>query len=59
MLNDNDNWFDYIKENPHLPWNYGWLSENPNITWEHVKNNPDCPWDYYYLSKIQILLGTL
>jgi len=41
-----EDWFDYILENPDKPWNYGFLSMNPNITWDIVLANPDFPWDY-------------
>src|SRR5271166_2603133 len=33
------------------PWNYCWLSENPNITWEIVMQNPNKSWDYNRLSE--------
>jgi hypothetical protein len=38
MYNDN-NWFDYINNNPDKPWNYLHLSANPNVTWEIIKLN--------------------
>ena len=31
------------------PWNFSYLSLNPNITWEIVRDNPDKPWSYYNL----------
>jgi hypothetical protein len=34
-----------------VQWDYRWLSENPNITWDIVKDNPDTPWDYNWLSE--------
>ncbi len=40
-----------VKDNPDKPWNWGWLSGNPNITWEIVRDNLDKPWDWYYLSE--------
>ena len=39
-----------LKLFPDEKWNYYALSENPNITWEHVRDNPNIPWDYYGLS---------
>ena len=39
-----------LKLYPDKPWNYKWLSNNPNITWDIVQNNPDKPWDYRILS---------
>ena len=35
-MNDDNNWFDYIKHHPDKPWGYNCLSENPNITWDIV-----------------------
>ena len=43
-------WFQFILDNSDKPWNYYWLSLNPNITWDIVKNNLDNPWNYNYLS---------
>ena len=42
---------EYVKNNPDKPWNYFWLSCNPNITMEDVKNNPYKPWNWKCLSK--------
>ncbi len=36
---------------PGEPWNYIWLSINPNVTWEIVRDHPDRPWDYRGLSR--------
>ena len=33
------------------PWDYEYLSENPNITWEIVQQNPDKPWDWSDISR--------
>ena len=41
----------YYKKNPNKPWDYVYLSYNPNITWKIVQANPDLPWDYSLLSK--------
>ena len=38
-------------ENPDKPWNWYWLSANPNITMEIVAANPDAPWDWSWLSE--------
>jgi hypothetical protein len=43
-------WFNYIKNNPDKPWNYDYLSYNPNITWDIVATNPDKPWNWSFLS---------
>ena len=29
-----------IKENPDKPWNWNWISCNPNLTMEMIKENP-------------------
>ncbi len=34
-------WFQFIKDNSNKPWDYLWLSKNPNINWEIVQSNPD------------------
>ena len=36
---------------PDKPWNYEYLSLNPNITYDIVQKNPDKSWNYYYLSQ--------
>jgi hypothetical protein len=43
-------WFNYIENNPDKPWNWEYLSENPNITWDIVVDNPEKKWDYDSLS---------
>jgi hypothetical protein len=35
-----------VEANPDKPWDYDWMSQNPNISWEIVEANPDKPWDY-------------
>src|SRR5438270_379338 len=37
------------RKNPDKPWNWVWLSYNPNITWEIVCSNPDKSWDLDWL----------
>ena len=39
-----------LKLYPDKEWDYKYLSQNPNITWDNVQNNPDKPWNYYWLS---------
>jgi len=34
-------WFQFILDNPDKPWDWMWLSYNPNVTWEIVQNNPE------------------
>ena len=48
--NWNKYWFQFISNNMDKDWEWEWLSENPNITWEIVEANPDKPWDWYGLS---------
>jgi hypothetical protein len=33
-----------------VPWDYGWLSENPNITWDIIQANPDKLFNYERIS---------
>ena len=47
---ESKSWFDYIKLTPQKEWNYDYLSENPNITWDIVLANPDKAWNYACLS---------
>jgi hypothetical protein len=43
-------WNEFVLKNPDKHWDWGWLSRNPNITWEIVEANPDKPWDWNGLS---------
>src|ERR1700678_205920 len=36
---------------PNKSWNYYYLSQNPNITWDIVQNNLSKLWNYEYLSQ--------
>jgi len=36
--------------NPDKKWNWGGLSQNPNITWKIIKENPDKKWNWYGIS---------
>ena len=40
-----------MEANPDKPWNYAWLSKNPNITWDIVEANPDKSWCFDALSR--------
>jgi hypothetical protein len=42
--------FDIVKENIDKPWDWVYLSLNPNITYDIVKENIDKPLDWSYLS---------
>ena len=39
-----------INKYPDKPWDWGWLSENPNITPEFVEKYPNKPWNWTELS---------
>lgn len=41
-----DNWINYIKEHPECPWDKGFISANPNVTWDMVEENPWFLWCY-------------
>ena len=41
---------DIIINNPNKPWNWNFISYNPNITMEIISNNPDIPWDWNVIS---------
>ena len=47
----NQIFWSFIQENSDKPWNWNYISENPNITWDIIKENPDKPWNWYYISK--------
>jgi len=42
---------DVVELFPNKPWDYIWLSKNPNITFQDVLENPELPWNYDTLSK--------
>jgi hypothetical protein len=35
-----------VKTYEESKFNWYWLSQNPNITWDIVKDNPDKPWSW-------------
>jgi hypothetical protein len=41
----------FIEDNPDKPWDWGYLSTNPNITFDIVLAHPDKPWSWGSLSK--------
>ena len=49
--NWNQYFFNFIKKHFDKPWNFYYLSKNPNITWDIVEANPDKLWNWYGLSK--------
>ena len=42
---------DIINKYPDKPWNWGYISGNPNITMEYIENYPNKPWDWYCISQ--------
>ena len=44
-------WFQFILDNLDKPWEWHYLSENPNITWEIIQANPDKDWSWCMLSE--------
>ena len=40
-----------IEKYPEKPWNWEYISYNPNITIEIIENNPEKPWDWYGISQ--------
>ena len=42
---ENPLWY-LIQKYPEKPWNWFWISHNPNITWEHILINPEKPWNW-------------
>lgn len=41
---------DLIKAFPSKPWDWGYLSQNPNITVKDIIENPELPWDWNSMS---------
>jgi hypothetical protein len=42
--------WDYIVNNPELPWAWEGISMNPNITWAIIEAHPEKPWCWNYIS---------
>jgi DNA-dependent RNA polymerase auxiliary subunit epsilon len=40
-----------LEKYPDKPWNWRWISKNPNLTMEFIEKNPDKPWDWENLSR--------
>ena len=47
----NDKLMEMINANPHKPWDWYWISQNPNLTLKTINANPDKPWDWYWISQ--------
>ena len=39
-----------INDNPDKPWNWKYISSNPNLTMKFILDNPDKPWDWFLIS---------
>ena len=50
---------DIIEKYPNKPWNWYYISWNPNITMEIIEKYPDKPWNWPIYLQIQILLWKL
>ena len=42
----NKKFYNLIEKYPDKPWEWIYISKNPNITWDVIENNPDKPWDW-------------
>lgn len=42
----NEHWFQFILRNPDKPWDWEYLSSNPNLTMEFVEKYQDKHWDW-------------
>ena len=40
----------FVEDNLDKPWNWSWLSSNPNLTFDIVLVHPNKPWDWRELS---------
>lgn len=46
---------DIIEANMDRPWNWYWVTRNPNLTWEFVEKYKDKPWDWKYMIRLPII----
>ncbi len=42
--------FKYIDQHPEKPWDWDWISRNPNLTMKFVEDHQDKPWDWVGIS---------
>ena len=45
-----ERWWQFIIDNPELPWNWNMISRNPNLTMNFINDNPDKPWNWNMIS---------
>ena len=43
-------YFSFIIENHDKDWDWGKISNNPNITWDIIRDNPEKPWIWVGIS---------
>jgi len=49
--------FQDILDHPEIPWNWHWLSKNPNVPLQYVLDHPELPWNWCGLSQNNFDLG--
>ena len=42
---------EFIEKHPEKPWDWAWISKNPNITIKMIEKHPDKPWNWRYISR--------
>ena len=42
---------EFVEKYPEKPWNWDWISYNPNLTMEFVEQHPEKPWDWINISR--------
>ena len=45
-----EHFWKFIENNIDKPWDWKWLSQNPNITFDIILAHPDKSWNWYWLS---------
>ena len=38
-----------IEKYPEKSWNWGWMSQNPNVTMEIIEKHSEKPWSWYVI----------
>jgi hypothetical protein len=41
---------EFIDKHPDKPWDWYFISSNPNITMKDIEKSPDKPWSWDYIS---------
>jgi hypothetical protein len=42
---------EFVEDNLNKPWDWEWLSSNPNMTIDIIESNLNKPWEWNYLSE--------